>query len=66
MSRETIENVFMRLGASSKDSGGSQTTGPRNVLEDLRSDHNVEEVIEDPIGTGYPIGAAHGIGIVHL
>ncbi len=49
------------------DDGGSDTTGPRRVLDDLYSQgFRITEIIASPEGTGYPPVSAHGIGVVQL
>ena len=51
------------------DSGGSDTTGPRNAFDTVSRSEFVtrtQEFIADPAGTGYPIGSAHGIGVLYL
>lgn len=50
------------------DSGGSATDGPRHAFDTVARSEFVkktEEFISDPVGTGYPIGSAHGIGVLY-
>ncbi len=49
------------------DPGGSETTGPRAVFARMQLEGlNTNSIIESVTDSGYPAGAAHGIGIVQL